>query len=69
MDMNDYDLDAELDRELNMREIGWVTATTSNCHRFLRANGLIADGSFCFTCYVSLISTLHFKIDLLKFNI
>ena len=61
MDMNDFDLDAVLDRDLNIREIGWVTATSNHSHRFLRANGLLADGSFCFTCHVS--STKYFNLQ------
>lgn len=54
MDRVQLDLDAVLDRRISTLEAAYIVTNSETCQRFLRANGVISDASFCQTCNVSI---------------
>lgn len=53
MEDNPIDVNVVMQHKLNTLEFGHVVKTKENCHRFLRAHGVLADGSYCRRCRVS----------------
>ena len=55
MDEVVLDLNAPLAHNINGSQFAILLASTENLHRFLRANMVIADASYCRRCRVSTI--------------
>lgn len=54
MDRVELDVNQPLDRPISTLESAHISRDAESTQRFLRANGVIADGSYCNVCSVSM---------------